>query len=116
MAAASATDGSHTHTSPLPTTVQSNEHQNVPTPPKNEQLDLLRKLLTNLPEQLPEASEFDFAFGQPYEDNLDDDDIRAFYHVSLAGIFGSRSNAPNTTDERRLEVYKICVSPPVLGQ
>jgi hypothetical protein len=116
MAAASATDGSHTHTSPLPTTVQSNEHQNVPTPPKNEQLDLLRKLLTNLPEQLPEASEFDFAFGQPYEDNLDDDDIRAFYHDSLAGIFGSRSNAPNTTHERRLEVYKICVSPPVLGQ
>ncbi|KAF9508740.1 hypothetical protein BS47DRAFT_1365735 [Hydnum rufescens UP504] len=67
-------------------------------------ITLLRQLLVNLPRQLPEASEYDFAFGQPFEDDLDDDDVRALYHDSLANIFGTHASIRNTMRERRLEM------------
>jgi hypothetical protein len=74
------------------------EHQNAPTSPSaNPQITLLCQLLMNLPRQLPEASEYNFAFGQPFEDDLNEDDIRAFYHNALTNIFGTHASIQNTT-------------------
>ncbi|KAF9508612.1 hypothetical protein BS47DRAFT_1365860 [Hydnum rufescens UP504] len=66
--------------------------------------------------ELPEASEYDFAFGQPFEDDLDDNDVQAFYHNSLTNIFGTHASIWNTMRERCLEVFKICSAPPTKGQ
>ncbi|KAF9505328.1 hypothetical protein BS47DRAFT_1368149 [Hydnum rufescens UP504] len=85
-------------------------------PSRNPQITLLHQLLVNLLRQLPEASEYDFAFGQPFEDDLDDNDVQAFYHDSLTNIFGTHASIWNTMQERRLEVFKICSAPPTKGQ